>query len=92
MKKRGRGSEAVPDRGEYASTGVPAEVKQHTAAFAVALQARGVSLETLVSALKDTSYAPKERTLLRHMAAIKEGEAPFSAEKKSGAPPSLTDE
>ena len=92
MKKRGRSAEASPARGRYATAGVPVEVKEHTAAFAVALQARGVPLETLVSALKEASYAPKKRTLLRHMAAVKGGEAPLSAEKNSGAPTALTDE
>jgi hypothetical protein len=92
MKKRGRGLEAVPGRGQYAGAGVSADVKEHTAAFAVALQARGVPLETFVSALKETSYAPKKRTLQEHMAAIKGGEAPLSAEKKTGPQPVLTDE
>jgi hypothetical protein len=92
MKKRGRSAEATSARSHYAGAGVSTDVKEHTAAFAVALQARGVPLETLISALKETSYAPKEKTLLRHMAAVKEGEAPLSADKKSGAPPVLTDE
>jgi hypothetical protein len=91
-EKRGRSTEATPARSHYAGAGVSTDVKEHTAAFAVTLQARGVPLETLISALKETSYAPKERTLLRHMAAVKEGEAPLSADKKSGAPPILTDE
>ena len=92
MKKRGRSTEASPARGHYASAGVSVDVKEHTAALAEALQARGVALETLVSALKETSYAPKKRTLQEHMAAVKGGEAPLSAEKESGAPLALTDE
>ena len=58
MEKIGRSAEASPARGRYASAGVSTEVKEHTAAFAVALQARGVSLETLVSALKVYQQLP----------------------------------
>ena len=45
-----------------------------------------------MKALADTAYTPKRRTLMRHMAAIKDGNAPLSAEKGSGRPSTLTPE
>jgi hypothetical protein len=42
---------------QLAGAGVSTDVKEHTAAFAVALQARGVPLETLISALKERTLA-----------------------------------
>jgi hypothetical protein len=71
---------------------VSPEVKDHTASFAVALWARGLPLETIIKLLSDTPTAPAERTQLRHMAAIKGGMAPLSAEKGAGRPAALTDE
>ena len=60
--------------------------------FAVALQGLEVPVSTIVLALSKTDYAPDKRTLQRHMAAIKAGNAPFSAEKASGRKPALQDE
>ncbi len=71
---------------------MPAAVKKHTAHFAVALQGQGVPVETILKALADTYYAPKRRTLMEHMAAIKGDNAPLSTEKGSGRPPALTNE
>ncbi len=76
----------------YAGTGVTPAIKEHTAKLAVALQAAGVPMATIVQALRNTDYAPEERTLFRHMAAIKAGQTPLSAEKASGRPATLTDE
>ena len=91
--KRGAPPDSLPARArEYAGSGVPAAVKEHTAHFAVALQGQGVPVETILKALADTSYAPKRRTLMEHMAAIKGDNAPLSTEKGSGRPPALTDE
>jgi hypothetical protein len=77
---------------EYAGAGVHPDVKTHTAQLAVALQGRGVAVATVLDALSETLYAPKERTLLRHMAQIKGGEAPLSTEKVTGRAPALTEE
>ncbi len=76
----------------YTGSGTLPEIKEHTARLAVALQARGVPLQVIVDSLSDTTYGPKERTLLRHMAAIKRGEAPLSNDKGTGRAPALTDE
>jgi hypothetical protein len=64
-----------------------ADVKEHTERLAVALQIQGVAVETIMKALADTAYVPKRRTLMRQMAAIKDGNAALSAEKGSGRPP-----
>jgi len=76
----------------YAGAGVSPAIKEHTAALAVALQALGVPVSTVVQALRQTDYAPKERTLCRHMAAVKAGRSPLSAEKATGRQPVLSDE
>ncbi len=81
MRKGARRAPKRPPARRYAGRGVSPEVKEHTASFAVALQARGVPLETIVKSLSDTAYAPARRTLLLHMAAIKGGMAPLSSEK-----------
>ena len=91
--KRGAPDGSPPGREKtYAGAGVSPEVKDHTARLAVALQARGVSMSVILSALSDTDYAPAPRTLREHMAAIKGSEAPLSAEKGSGRPSVVTDE
>ncbi len=80
--KRGAAPDSPPARArEYAGSGVPAAVKEHTAHFVVALQGQGVPVETILKALADTYYAPKRRTLMEHMAAIKGDNAPLSTEK-----------
>ena len=84
MKRRASVAESPQERSSYAGAGVSPALKEHTAAFAAALRARGVALETIVSALQETSYVPKKRTLQEHMAAIKRGDALLSAEKNSG--------
>lgn len=71
-------------RKEYASKGVSPEVKEHTAEFAVALQARGVEIKTILASLSDTSYSPAERTLRLHMSSIKSGKDVVSSSKASG--------
>ncbi len=91
--KRGRSSSPETRRPkEYAGAGIHPDVKTHTAELAVALQGRGVALATVLDALSETSYAPKERTLMRHMAQIKGGEVPLSTEKATGRAPALTEE
>jgi hypothetical protein len=71
--KRGAPDSPAPARANsYAGSGVSADVKEHTARLAVALQTQGVAVETIMKALADTAYAPKRRTLMRHMAAIKD--------------------
>ncbi len=81
--ERGAAPDSPPARArEYAGPGVPAAVKEHTAHFAVALQGQGVPVETILKALADTYYAPKRRTLMEHMAAIKGDNAPLSTEKR----------
>jgi hypothetical protein len=92
MKRGAPGSSPPARASSYAGSRVSADVKEHTARLAVALQAQGVAVETIMKALADTAYTPKRRTLMRHMAAIKDGNAPLSAEKGSGRPPTLTPE
>ena len=92
MKRGAAHALSRPEASPYAGAGVSADVKEHTARLAVALQAQGVAVETIMKALADTAYTPKRRTLMRHMAAIKDGNAPLSAEKGSGRPPTLTPE
>ncbi len=92
MKRGAAHSPPLVRASKYAGLGVSADVKEHTARLAVALQAHGVAVETIVKPLSDTEYAPARRTLMEHMAAIKDGNAPLSAEKGSGHPPTLTDE
>ncbi len=81
-----------PKASTYAGAGVSPEVKDHTARLAVALQALEVPVETVLKALSKTDYAPSRRTLMEHMAAIKDGDRPLSDKKGSGRPPALTDE
>jgi hypothetical protein len=58
--KRGAPHSPAPARANsYAGSGVSADVKEHTARLAVALQAQGVAVETIMKALADTAYAPK---------------------------------
>jgi len=51
-----------------------------------------VALATVLDALSETLYSPRERTLLGHMAQIKGGEALLSTEKATGRTPVLTEE
>ena len=91
--KRGAPDDSPPRREKtYAGAGVSPEVKDHTARFAVELQAHGVSMSIILSSLQGTEYAPAARTLREHMAAVKRNEAPLSGEKEAGRPPALTDE
>lgn len=92
MESGGSPSPPQRRREEYGSTGVSSEVKEHTAALAVSLQDLGVPVSTVVEALKKTAYSPTERTLRRHMAAIKAGQTPLSAEKATGRQPALSEE
>lgn len=52
---------------------VSPEVVEYTTELALALNRRGVSLETIVLALSKTSYAPTLKTLSNHMDAIERG-------------------
>jgi hypothetical protein len=70
---------------------VSTQMSGHTAELAIALQARGVALATVLDALSETSYAPKKRTLQEHMAALRADEAPLSTEKATGRAPALTE-
>ena len=92
MRRGARPARRRPVARRYAGGGVLADVKDHTARLAVALQARGVPLETIVKSLSTTSYAPARRTLLQHMAAVKADTAPLSADKGAGRPRALTHE
>lgn len=75
-----------------ATAGVSPEVKTFAAQIALELQKRGVSRALFVEAAKETSYPVAKATLDRHIANIEKGEAPLSAEKKSGRKPLLSDE
>jgi transposase len=79
-------------RGSYATAGTPHVVKEYRAQLAFELKRRGVSLDIFVEANNATQFGVKLRTLQEHVKAIDEGEAPLSAEKKSGRPAKLTDE
>jgi hypothetical protein len=79
-------------RGSYAAGGTPAVIKEYRAQLAFELKQRGVSLDVFLDANDATQFGVKLRTLQEHVKAIDEGEAPLSAEKKSGRPAKLTDE
>ena len=79
-------------RGSYAAGGTPAVVKEYQAQLAAALKRQGVSLDVFLKANNETDFVVKRRTLFQNVKAIDEGEAPLSAEKKSGRPAKLTDE
>jgi transposase len=79
-------------RGSYAAGGTPAVVKEYRAQLAAALKRQGVSLDVFLEANNETDFVVKRRTLFQNVKAIDEGEAPLSAEKKSGRPAKLTDE
>ena len=88
---RGAPDDSPPRREKtYAGAGVSPEVKDHTARFAVELQAHGVSMSIILSSLQGTEY--RCGTLREHMAAVKRNEAPLSGEKEAGRHPALTDE
>ena len=67
-------------------------VKEYRAQLAAALKRQGVSLDVFLKANNETDFIVKRRTLFQNVKAIDEGEAPLSAEKKSGRPVKLTDE
>ena len=67
-------------------------VKEYRAQLAAALKRQGVSLDVFLKANNETDFIVKRRTLFQNVKAIDEGEAPLSAEKKSGRPAKLTDE
>ena len=92
MEKSGSSAETSPKRGRYAGGGTSPDVKVFAAELAMALVAQGVSISTVHTALKETSYSPAPRTLRLHMAALKKDEAPLSAEKATGRAPALTEE
>ena len=92
MASQGSPAPRTPPPAKYAGTGVSPEVKEHTAVLAVALQDLGVPVRTVVRALEMTAYSPAERTLQLHMASIKGGHTPLSAEKATGRQPALMDE
>jgi len=91
-QKRGRGDDEDELEGGYAGAGVSDEIKEQAARTAVGLQARGWSVSEIVVFLAETSYGPKQRTLERHIAALKRGDTPLSSEKGAGRPQLLDEE
>jgi hypothetical protein len=93
-KKEKRGF-CVPmkrSRCSYAAGGTSPEVKEYRAKLAAALKRRGVSLDVFLEANNEAGFPVGRATLFRNVKAIDAGEAPLSAEKKSGRPTKLTDE
>jgi transposase len=74
------------------SAGQSEDVKIFRAQLCVALKARGVPISTFLSAVGETDFKVAQRTLYDHVAAIERGEAPVSAENKSGRPTALSGE
>ena len=69
---------------KYASAGTPAVVKEYRAELALALEGLGVPLKTFLEANNKTSHAVSKSTLYEHVAALRKGDTPLSAEKKTG--------
>jgi hypothetical protein len=91
-RKRGFCLPMKRSRGSYAAAGTPAVVKEYRAQLAAALKRRGVALDVFLEANSETDFPVGRQTLFRNVKAVDEGEAPLSAEKKSGRPAKLTDE
>ena len=81
-----------PSPKKYPSAGTPPVVKEYRAELALALKKRGVPLYTFLLANNETRFPTKQSTLYRHVQRVDAGEAPLSAEKKSGRPGALTGE
>jgi len=77
---------------KYASTGTPQDIKEYRATLALELEDMGVSLATFLKANNKTNYQVSQATLYRHVAALRQGDAPLSVEKKSGRPKKLSNE
>lgn len=79
-------------RGSYGGAGVSPTLKRQAAIIASNLHDAGMAWSQVEKMVKTPAYAPKRRTLRRHVAALKAGGTPLSDTKKSGAKPKLTTE
>jgi transposase len=76
----------------YAGTLVHPEVRTYMAAVAPALKEAGVSYKRQKNIARDAGYDVAESTFRRHRKRICAGEAPLSADKRSGRPRALSEQ
>ena len=86
------GDPQTPSKAEYAATALTPDVRRAIAKIAAELIPEDVRMTRFLSVLENADLAESRSTLYAHMAAVRAGRDPLSAEKASGKEKLLTDE